>query len=41
MIKLIVGPKGAGKTKTMIDMINESVRTSKGSINWAASVYSE
>ena len=30
MIKLIVGTKGSGKTKAMIDMINDSVKTSKG-----------
>mgnify|MGYP007015031129 FL=1 len=27
MIKLIVGTKGSGKTKAMIDMINDSVKT--------------
>ena len=32
MIRLIVGTKGSGKTKAMIDMINESVRTSKGNV---------
>ena len=32
MIRLIVGTKGSGKTKAMIDMINESVRTTKGSV---------
>ena len=32
MIKLIVGPKGAGKTKTMIDMINAAVKTTAGNI---------
>ncbi len=32
MIKLIVGNKGSGKTKAMIDMINESVEKSTGSI---------
>ena len=32
MIKLIVGPKGAGKTKTMIDMINAAVKTTVGNI---------
>lgn len=32
MIKLIVGPKGAGKTKTMIDMINAAVKTTQGNI---------
>ena len=32
MIKLIVGDKGSGKTKMMIDMINESAQTVSGSI---------
>lgn len=32
MIKLIVGPKGAGKTKTMIDMINDATETTSGNI---------
>ena len=32
MIKLIVGPTGAGKTKTMIDMINAAVKTTEGNI---------
>jgi hypothetical protein len=32
MIKLIVGNKGSGKTKAMIDMINESVEKTEGSI---------
>ena len=32
MIKLIVGPKGAGKTKTMIDLINAAVKTTEGNI---------
>ncbi len=32
MIKLIVGNKGSGKTKLMIDMINEAVTTAEGSI---------
>ena len=32
MIKLIAGPKGAGKTKTMIDMINAAVKTTEGNI---------
>ena len=32
MIKLIVGPKGAGKTKTMIDMINDATQTTSGNI---------
>ena len=30
MIRLIVGTKGSGKTKAMIDMTNESVRTTTG-----------
>lgn len=32
MIKLIVGTKGSGKTKAMIDMINEEVKTTKGNV---------
>ena len=32
MIKLIVGAKGSGKTKTMIDMINEATKTTSGNI---------
>ena len=32
MIKLIVGDKGSGKTKQMIDMINSSVETTEGCI---------
>ena len=32
MIKLIVGSKGSGKTKAMIDMINNSVKTTNGNI---------
>ena len=32
MVKLLVGHKGSGKTKQMIDLANESVETSKGSI---------
>ncbi len=32
MIKLIIGHKGSGKTKTMIDMINESAKSNTGSI---------
>lgn len=32
MITLIVGAKGAGKTKKMIDMINESAKTAHGNI---------
>lgn len=32
MIKLIVGAKGSGKTKTMIDQINQAVQTTKGNV---------
>ena len=32
MIKLIVGTKGSGKTKAMIDMINTAVKTTNGNI---------
>lgn len=32
MIKLIVGGKGSGKTKAMIEMINESAKTTPGNI---------
>ena len=32
MIKLIVGTKGSGKTKAMIDMINDNVKTTKGNV---------
>lgn len=32
MIKLIVGPKGCGKTKTMIDMIDNATKTTSGNI---------
>ena len=32
MIKLIVGSKGSGKTKAMIDMINDNVKTTKGNV---------
>lgn len=32
MIKLIVGAKGSGKTKTMIEMINNAAKTSHGSV---------
>lgn len=32
MITLIVGAKGAGKTKSMIDMINEAAKTAHGNI---------
>ena len=32
MLKLIIGVKGTGKTKTLISMVNEAVATSKGSV---------
>ena len=32
MIKLIVGTKGSGKTKTMIDRINEATKTATGNV---------
>ena len=32
MIKLITGPKGSGKTKQLIDMINENLSVVKGNI---------
>ena len=32
MVKLLVGHKGSGKTKQMIDIANESVEKSRGSI---------
>ena len=32
MLKLIIGVKGTGKTKTLIGMVNESVDTSKGAV---------
>lgn len=32
MIQLIVGGKGSGKTKAMIEMINESAKTTPGNI---------
>lgn len=32
MIKLIVGNKGSGKTKALIDMVNDAVKTSKGNV---------
>lgn len=32
MVKLIVGVKGTGKTKTLIDMANEAVKNSSGSV---------
>lgn len=32
MLKLIVGVKGTGKTKTLIEMVNQTLETSKGSV---------
>ncbi|MCL2774079.1 MAG: ATP-binding protein [Oscillospiraceae bacterium] len=32
MVKLIVGVKGTGKTKTLIDLANEALRTSAGNV---------
>ena len=32
MLKLIIGVKGTGKTKTLISMVNEAVASSKGSV---------
>ncbi len=32
MVKLLIGKKGSGKTKSMVDMANEMVEESKGSI---------
>ncbi|MEG0229273.1 MAG: hypothetical protein RR549_01180 [Oscillospiraceae bacterium] len=32
MIKLIVGKKGSGKTKTLIEMVNEASQNSKGNV---------
>jgi len=32
MLKLIVGTKGSGKTKTMIDMIDKATKTTSGNI---------
>ena len=32
MVKIIVGPKGTGKTKTLIDMVNNSVEKEKGDV---------
>ncbi len=32
MIKLIIGTKGTGKTKTLIEMVNNALATSKGSV---------
>ena len=32
MIKLLVGTKGSGKTKTMIDLSNEATKTATGNV---------
>ena len=32
MIKLIVGRKGSGKTKTLINMVNEATSNAKGNV---------
>lgn len=32
MVKLIVGSRGSGKTKQMVEMINESIKTTDGNI---------
>ena len=32
MIKLFIGAKGSGKTKTLIEMVNSAAATSKGSV---------
>lgn len=32
MIKLIVGKKGSGKTKILVDMVNEAAKTTDGNI---------
>ena len=32
MIKLFIGAKGSGKTKTLIEMVNSAAVTSKGSV---------
>ncbi|MGN1409765.1 MAG: hypothetical protein ACI4XJ_06270 [Eubacteriales bacterium] len=32
MIKLIIGKKGSGKTKTLIELVNAALGTSKGSV---------
>ena len=32
MIKLFIGGKGSGKTKTLIEMVNNAVETSKGNV---------
>ncbi len=32
MVKLIVGKKGSGKTKMLVDMVNEAAKNSKGNV---------
>ena len=32
MIRVLIGPKGTGKTKTFIDMANEALNTEKGNV---------
>ena len=32
MIKLIIGGKGSGKTKTLIDLVNNAAISTKGSV---------
>ena len=32
MLKLMIGVKGTGKTKTLIEMVNSAVNTSKGAV---------
>ena len=32
MIKLIIGTKGSGKTKAMVDMINNATKTTNGNV---------
>ena len=39
MIKLIVGRKGSGKTKTLINMVNEATSNAKGNVVCIEDVY--
>ncbi len=32
MLKLIIGAKGSGKTKTLIELVNEALKETKGSV---------
>ena len=32
MLKLLIGVKGSGKTKTLISMVNEAVESSQGAV---------